>query len=325
LLRYAVQGIHITQITKGTDVGDRYFETVPKAMNSLMLDGMFPMQAAFVNDLASSSPFFWPMVMIFIILASVTVMNMLVGVLVEVVRTVAATEKERLTVQMVSRQLRAVLREFSTPDAEKSMIGTKSWVRPSRFAKTSTEDEDSAENPLLPRSDFHGFLLKSDVALTLQDIGVDCVSLMDMTDQIYEEHDKEGTGLSFENFIEVVLNMRGNNPSTVKDIKGVSTVMKTVVKEATHTLRKSVTEDLDSLRVEVLEHLIDIRRNVGSDAGSDFDDKAAMLHAGSLSSRFHAADKDDDDDDDVIPARGTGADLTAERSIHSDLLLDYED
>merc|ERR1712070_849102 len=146
-----------------------------------------------------------------------------------------------------------------------------------------------------------------------------------MTDQIYEEHDKEGAGLSFESFIEVVLNMRGNNPSTVRDIKGVSTVVKTVVKEASHTLRRSVTEDLDSFRLEVLEHLIDIRRNVGSDAGSDFDDKAAMILAGSLSSRFHAADKDDDDDDDVIPARGAGADLTAEGSIHTDLLLDYED
>ena len=45
--------------------------------------------------------------MTFVLLASVTILNMLIGVLTEVVRNVAFTEKEAATVTHVTQQLKA--------------------------------------------------------------------------------------------------------------------------------------------------------------------------------------------------------------------------
>ena len=50
--------------------------------------------------------------MTFILLASVTVMNMLVGVLVEVVRSVAEREREASTVVFITNELRGVMHQL---------------------------------------------------------------------------------------------------------------------------------------------------------------------------------------------------------------------
>merc|ERR1712054_100562 len=81
-------------------------------MNKLLLEAMLPLYAPMVNNLAAANPMYWPAIMAFVLLASVTVMNMLIGVLVEVVRTVAATEKEGMTVAHVSHSLKEVMHAF---------------------------------------------------------------------------------------------------------------------------------------------------------------------------------------------------------------------
>merc|ERR1712232_1179668 len=69
------------QITDGDAIGDQYFETVPDAMNTLLLDGILPDTSQLVNDMAGANPILWPIVMFFILLSCVTIMYMLVGVL----------------------------------------------------------------------------------------------------------------------------------------------------------------------------------------------------------------------------------------------------
>merc|ERR1719198_2826960 len=139
--------------------------------------------------------------------------------------------------------------------------------------KTGQNRISEQDDPLggtLNRADFDKFLMQPDVAVIIQDVGVDVMGLIDMADMIYEDKDKEGKGLSFVDFIDVVLNMRGTNPSTVKDVKQQIRVMKNAMKESSFSLRKHIEQDMDKFRMEVMEQLIEIRRSqLGSDAGSE--------------------------------------------------------
>jgi hypothetical protein len=237
-------------------------------MNTLLLYGMLPLYARLIKDVSEANIWLWPSIMVFILLASVTVLNMLIGVLVEVVRTVAATEKEGMTVTHVTHQLREVMDAFNNGQG-----GATTGARMTRISMTKRSRAGSGphiEPGRLSRADFEVFLLRRDVAMIVQDIGVDVVGLIDMADMIYEDKDKEGHGLSFVDFIDVVLNMRGTNPSTVKDVKQQIRVMKNALHDTTYKLKRSLMEDLDAFRMEVVEHLIEIRKQqAGSDAGSD--------------------------------------------------------
>merc|ERR1712113_996552 len=148
-----------------------------------MLEGILPTNAPLVRDMADAEPLLWPIIISFIVLSVITIMNMLLGVLVEVVAAVAATEKEGMTVSAVSSQLRQVM-------AETLNINIK--------------------NPIL-KADFKGLLLKNEINAILVDVKVDVIGLMEAVDVIYEdlERDEPGKGMTFEDFVELVLNMRG--------------------------------------------------------------------------------------------------------------------
>jgi len=192
------------QITDDEDIGHAYFGTVPNAMNTLLLDGILPENAMIVNELAGANPIFFPIIMVFILLTSVTLMYMLIGVLVDVITMVAATEKEGIVVSTVSHRLRLAL----------------------------TAMGHDTEEPL-SKMEFQELLVDSDVACILQEVGVNVVVLVDMSDVIYESIDKDGRGMTFENLVEVVLNMRGTNPATVKDVKDQLRTIKHLLHDAT--------------------------------------------------------------------------------------------
>merc|ERR1719199_179411 len=78
-------------------------------MNTLLLDGILPENSHIVNEVARESFIFWMAMVFFIALAGLTVMYMLVGVLVDVVGVIAATEKEAITVQHFANALRTRL------------------------------------------------------------------------------------------------------------------------------------------------------------------------------------------------------------------------
>lgn len=179
--------IMFVQLMKDTAMGEQYFPTVPEAMNSLLLDGTLPDQARIITDVGSEGWVFRIIILFYILLASMTVMNMLVGVLCEVVSVVSAVEKESMLVSYVKGTLLHML-ENSGLDAD----GDKQIAR--------DEFEYMLENPA--------------AAKALTDVGVDVVGLVDFTDFIF----KDGRQLSFPDFMDMVLSLRGTNVATVKEI-----------------------------------------------------------------------------------------------------------
>eukprot|EP00927_Polykrikos_kofoidii_P021649 TRINITY_DN20425_c0_g1_i1.p1 TRINITY_DN20425_c0_g1~~TRINITY_DN20425_c0_g1_i1.p1 ORF type:complete len:824 (+),score=148.36 TRINITY_DN20425_c0_g1_i1:66-2474(+) len=181
-----------------------YFSTVPDAMNSLLLHGCFGEDLpAVVNAVGKTHIALGALLMIFVLLASLTVMNMLIGVLVEVVQVVASIEKETMQVQFVKSKLRECL-----------------------------ESLDDNSDALISRTEFESMLEKPSAARALQDVGVDVVGLIDFTDFIFEKEDD----LSFFEFMDTVLKLRGTNQATVKDIVDMRKSVIAELKDMTRSL-----------------------------------------------------------------------------------------
>eukprot|EP00931_Biecheleriopsis_adriatica_P038236 TRINITY_DN21922_c0_g1_i2.p1 TRINITY_DN21922_c0_g1~~TRINITY_DN21922_c0_g1_i2.p1 ORF type:complete len:800 (-),score=167.05 TRINITY_DN21922_c0_g1_i2:80-2479(-) len=187
-----VFAVILRQATDGQDTGRIQFQSVPHAMNSLLLDGILPDQSYLVNDLAGVSYFLWPVVVVFILLTVVTLMYMLIGVMVNVIAMVAAAEREGMAVSYLAGSLRKALND----------IGYEAH-------HTFTKDE------------FKELVIVPEIVRILSYIDVDVIILVEVADSIYEDFvEREGHGFGFTDLVEVFLSLRGGNPATVKDIKG---------------------------------------------------------------------------------------------------------
>jgi len=243
------------QLADGSEVGDGYFGSVPEAMNTLLLRGILADKADLVNDVATDNAFFWCIMIFFIGLAGITVMYMLVGVLVDVVSVIAATEKEAMTVQLVANGLREKLEHLGR----------------------------DTEAPIT-KYEFKHLISMPEIAAIIQDIGVDVVVLIDMADVLYDDPNIDPMGLSFQAFVEIILNMRGNNEATVKDVKELVRVMKNLIKSSTTESLKSIRAEFAVIRNEIWE-LKAATRDADEDGDDDDHEDSMMPKASSNLSR----------------------------------------
>jgi len=178
-------------LTDGSSIGDKYFPTVPFGMKALLLYGILPDQGEIADELGAEDAFYLVTFLIFILMGSLTVMNMLVGVLVEVVSVVSHLEKEQLKVTTVKSKL---------------------------FDMLNTSGLAADEDMVITRPDFESLLVNPNAAKVIHEVGVDPVALVEFTDHIFSDVGKGDEGLTFESFIGWILALRGSNSATVKDV-----------------------------------------------------------------------------------------------------------
>eukprot|EP00931_Biecheleriopsis_adriatica_P060378 TRINITY_DN3625_c0_g1_i1.p1 TRINITY_DN3625_c0_g1~~TRINITY_DN3625_c0_g1_i1.p1 ORF type:complete len:842 (-),score=179.38 TRINITY_DN3625_c0_g1_i1:30-2507(-) len=218
-----VFSIILKQVTVGQDVGREFFHSVPEAMDTLLMNGIVPDQAPLLKAAMSSNPGVWMIVMAFVLLASVTIMYMLVGVLVQVMTLISSTEKEGATVSFVASQLRESMQHLNyNLDAH------------------------------MTQEEFQKLMMEPDICQIMGGVGVDIVVLMDMIDIIYEDLEKKGLkGLSFESMVDLVLNLRGTNMATVKDVKELMRVLKAVLKDNILEINKKMSDEFHNIRMDI--------------------------------------------------------------------------
>lgn len=227
-------------LTDDTELKGTFFGSVPETMNTLLLEGILPDNALLVNSVAHESPIFWVVMMFFVGLASVTIMYMLIGVLVDVVGVIAATEKEALTVMTVATGLRERLEHLGRdPEAP------------------------------ITKYEFTNLLAMPEVALIAQDIGVDVIVLVDMVDVIYDDPKVEAHGLDFPAFVDIILDMRGKNAATVKDVKGLVRVFKSMISGNMKDQLKHVKDEFAIIRNDLWELKTVIREVQDPDEDED--------------------------------------------------------
>lgn len=134
---------------------------------------------------------------------------------------------------------------------------------------------------------FQNLLLEPEVMKILQSVNVDVVVLMEMSDLIYEDCDKEGKGIGFESFVDAVLNQRGTNPATVKSVneslrvidamfKNTTTAIVTVM-NAEFAVMRSEVRDLREARVREVDMETD-----SSDDGRELVDRTSAVCIGGM-------------------------------------------
>eukprot|EP00931_Biecheleriopsis_adriatica_P084738 TRINITY_DN5872_c0_g1_i1.p1 TRINITY_DN5872_c0_g1~~TRINITY_DN5872_c0_g1_i1.p1 ORF type:complete len:624 (+),score=120.32 TRINITY_DN5872_c0_g1_i1:83-1954(+) len=165
-----------------------HFRGVLVSMNTLLLSGALPDQAGLVDSMLEKSVLYYFIMLVYLLIASLTLMNMLIGILCEVIGAVSALEKEDILLQRVKTDLKEMMEDLG--------IG-----------------EDNGNS--LSKRDFSNLLIMPRAAHTLDRVGVDVVGLVDFTDYIFSETNET---VSFTDFMDLVLQLRGSNTATVKDI-----------------------------------------------------------------------------------------------------------
>eukprot|EP00928_Gymnodinium_smaydae_P024560 TRINITY_DN19838_c1_g2_i1.p1 TRINITY_DN19838_c1_g2~~TRINITY_DN19838_c1_g2_i1.p1 ORF type:complete len:842 (-),score=100.48 TRINITY_DN19838_c1_g2_i1:95-2563(-) len=196
-----VFAIAVTQLSEGTESGGSYFSSVLHSMYTLLIRAtLLDSIGKLLSDVSEDSAFVAAVIIVFVFVAAFTVMNMLIGVLCEVVSAVAVVEREEMAVNNVNDKLKIVM-----------------------------DGIDSDGNQLVSKYEFKQIVENPAAIAALQAVDVDVVGLVEMADVIFasEPGDEDDEKLiSFEEFVELALQMRNTNQATVKDILYMQKMMK---------------------------------------------------------------------------------------------------
>lgn len=182
------------------------FSSVPSSMWILLLDGiLMDGPAGRLSAIGEESSAMSYVFLLFIFLSHYTVLNMLIGILCDVVKDIAAAEKDRLAVHYLQTNVLELLQ---------------------------SHDRDSDRH--IQKAEFELLMQNPEMCFVLTRFGVNVSDLMSLKDVLFEDiqaveddsdsdADMEGTPfcpakLSFVDFLEVVLRLRGGNAAMVTDV-----------------------------------------------------------------------------------------------------------
>lgn len=161
------------------------FANVPQAMISLLVKGIFADQSAIMASMQSKSWVHYVIYLLFMLVGSCTVMNMLIGVICEVIGVAADVEKERMSVQAVQNHVGEIMSAL-----------------------------DSDEDRMVSREEYMQMSTNPELVRALDELGVDVVAMADFADIVFGG----GEQVPYEKFMEAVLQFRGQRHATVKEL-----------------------------------------------------------------------------------------------------------
>eukprot|EP00929_Paragymnodinium_shiwhaense_P114728 TRINITY_DN8321_c0_g2_i1.p1 TRINITY_DN8321_c0_g2~~TRINITY_DN8321_c0_g2_i1.p1 ORF type:complete len:838 (-),score=157.75 TRINITY_DN8321_c0_g2_i1:104-2548(-) len=222
------------QFTDGTELGRDYFPDVPTAMVRLLMGGVLPDQAEFVLRCGADGFVYAFLSMCFVLCASLTVMNMLVGVLVDVVALVSNIENETMVIDCVRNKMEHRFDELGL---------------------------DADGDGFVSKEEFQTLLMDVDTAVFLDSIGIDVMTLVEFSDVIIGEN-----ALQFHEFIGALVQMRVGNPAKVKDIIDVRKFLLNEFDHRLKTLRVHIEEVVENGLNEISRRANSSRRDRSSHA-----------------------------------------------------------
>jgi hypothetical protein len=185
-----VFAILFMQQMKDTMPGE--FGTLLTAMKTLFIGGcVLDKVATLAQDVKNQSTYMFFALLFYILLTSFTVMNMLIGVLCEVIAAVSAAQKDQVAIDFVKATIAEVLREIDT-----NMDG---FIEHSEFLQLATNER---------------------VRNSLEALNVDVDSFVALSDYLFinPETGANDKQYSHKEFLGMVLAMRSTNTARVMDI-----------------------------------------------------------------------------------------------------------
>eukprot|EP00929_Paragymnodinium_shiwhaense_P108048 TRINITY_DN7437_c1_g1_i1.p1 TRINITY_DN7437_c1_g1~~TRINITY_DN7437_c1_g1_i1.p1 ORF type:complete len:598 (+),score=184.32 TRINITY_DN7437_c1_g1_i1:87-1880(+) len=217
-----VFGIYFRQMTRGFKVGELYFDSISGSMHALLTYGVFcDSVTGIVADFEAETNAYHLLLpyYLFMLLGSFTVMNMLIGVLCEVVSAVASTEQEELTIGYMKEKLLDIIVQYEKDEWKKAAeAGRKVKEVP---LDTTQDKEKFMAVYQIHQDKFMKLLELEATAQLLTEVEVDAVGLVDIVDTLFKEADGSPKILSFGDLVSVMLDQRSTNTATVKDLTNI--------------------------------------------------------------------------------------------------------
>ncbi|CAE8627123.1 unnamed protein product [Polarella glacialis] len=225
-----IYGIALTQLSAGFEFHDLYFTSVGVSMYSLLIYATFLDNLADFCDAirAESLPCLF-IVFTFVGLAAMTMMNMLIGVLCEVVSSVAAAEnEERMTVTVVEK-MREVLAAV-----------------------------DADNNGSISYKEFLLICHQPAALQALKEVGIDPVGMIDFAETLFIQ-DGVAIEMTFEKFMGMLLDLRESNCARVKDIMNLYNQIQPEMKAAQKDMQE-IKDRTATMEEACIDMLIEIRK-----------------------------------------------------------------
>mmetsp|Transcript_37948 Transcript_37948/g.60108 ORF Transcript_37948/g.60108 Transcript_37948/m.60108 type:complete len:536 (-) Transcript_37948:300-1907(-) len=166
-----------------------YFSSVPETIHNLMIYAVFLDNLAdFILAVKDQSVPCFILSWLYIALAALTVLNMLIGVLCEVIQSVAVEEKESMMIEKVKEKFGVI-----------------------------AKDLDANNDGMLSWDEFKVIATNQEALRTLRSVNVDPECLIDVAEDFFNE-DGTKVFVEFEDFMAMVLDLRAGQPATVKDL-----------------------------------------------------------------------------------------------------------
>lgn len=178
--------ILFVQLLAESQVGQGWFENVPQAMNFLLLQTLAGADVIVINKLLAAGWTYYLLYLSFVFMGSLTLMNMLIGVLCEVVGVVAQIEEERAFHDEAQMYIANFVHVLDIDGDQK--------LSKVEFLQLMERDPD---------------LLKG-----LQAFGIDVVAFCDNAIALFSDNDTMEVG----DFVELVTQFRSQKQTTVKDL-----------------------------------------------------------------------------------------------------------
>jgi len=182
-----VFSIALSKLSEGTHLEATMFPSLPSSLLTLIVKCVIPDRELFFREVAEESWVMGALVLIFVLVGSLIVLNMLVGILVEAVQTVATMEHEQIRVDLAKTVL---------------------WDLVTRGTKKNEGENKITEEELTELLEW------PEATLALTQLGVDVFAVKEYSKLLFED----GEPLSFGEFMDAMLTLRGSNQTTVKDI-----------------------------------------------------------------------------------------------------------
>jgi len=202
------------QLTQNTQVGEKHFGSLWQAFYTLMIVTLLPDNAPLMTELLGEAWLLALLFLIFVFVGALTIMNMLLGVLCDVVRDVAATDKERCELELMTKKIQQIL-------------------------KTVNRDE----NGFVTKALFWEILADVQTVRCLKHLGVDIVALSEDADSVFEY--AQDVKLSVDDFVERLGRFRSNHTATNRSLAGLRKMVRSQ-QEMVSECRKGVMAILET-------------------------------------------------------------------------------
>lgn len=187
LLITYVFSVAFVQFSRDTPLERDIFGSMGMAVTTLILKCILTDQEDLIRTVTQENWLMGFLLLTFILFGSLTVMNMLLGVLVEAIKTVSTIEREQLEVDFAKRVL---------------------WDLINRG------EADTDGDNCISEEEYMAVLQKPEAMTALTSLGVDVDAALDYGKLLFED----GEPLTFGDFMKGILTLRGSNQTTVKDI-----------------------------------------------------------------------------------------------------------